>query len=50
MTKCYPLGEHARDEIRTRTGKKLDDLTLERLRAGEVGPEDLTIHPDTLRA
>ena len=48
-TKRYPLGEHARDKVRSRTGKSLDELTLENLRAGKVGAEDLTIHPDTLR-
>ena len=51
MTKMqYPLGEHARGEAVSRSGKALDELTLERLRAGHVAPEDLTIHPQTLRA
>jgi len=46
----YPLGEHARDEITTATGKPLAELTLEAVRAGQVDPRDVTIHPDTLRA
>jgi propanediol dehydratase small subunit len=46
----YPLGEHARDQITTATGKGLDELTLEQIRAGNVAPEDFTIHPETLRA
>jgi propanediol dehydratase small subunit len=46
----YPLGEHARDEITTATGKPLADLTLDAVRAGQVDPRDVTIHPDTLRA
>ena len=46
----YPLGEHARDEITTATGKPLDELTLEAVRMGRVEPRDVSIHPDTLRA
>ena len=46
----YPLGEHARDEITTATGKPLAELTLEAVRTGQVDPRDVTIHPDTLRA
>jgi len=46
----YPLGEHKRDQVTSRTGRALDELTLEQVRAGAVGPEDLTIHPETLRA
>jgi len=46
----YPLGEHARERITSATGRPLDDLTLENIRAGEVNPGDFTIHADTLRA
>lgn len=46
----YPLGEHAREKILSRTGRPLADLTLENVRAGQVGAQDLSIHPDTLRA
>jgi propanediol dehydratase small subunit len=46
----YRLGEHERERVRSRTGKALDELTLEALRAGAVEPNDLTIHPETLRA
>jgi propanediol dehydratase small subunit len=46
----YPLGEHEKERIRSRTGRSLAELTLENVRAGQVGPEDLSIHPDTLRA
>ena len=45
----YPLGEHAREQVRSRTGRPLSDLTMENLRAGEIEPDDLGIHPDTLR-
>lgn len=46
----YPLGEHERERTISRTGKRLDDLTLADVRAGRVDPRDLSIHPDTLRA
>lgn len=44
----YPLGEH--EDVLSRTGRPLDEITLEAVRAGRVAPEDLTIHADTLRA
>jgi propanediol dehydratase small subunit len=46
---AYPLGEHERERITSRTGRALDELTLEQVRANAVEPEDLTIHPETLR-
>ncbi len=46
----YPLGEHERERIHSRTGRPLSELTLERLCAGEVVSDDLSIHPNTLRA
>lgn len=45
----YPLGEYARDRVRTRTGKPLNELTLENIINGQVEAADLSIHPDTLR-
>jgi len=44
----YPLGEHERDRVRSRTDRPLTDLTLERIRAGELGTNDFGIHPETL--
>lgn len=46
----YPLGEHEREKIVSRTGRPLADLTLENIRAGLVKANDFTIHPETLRA
>jgi len=46
----YPLGEHHADEIVSRTGRAPGELTLDAVRAGAVGHDDLTIHPETLRA
>ena len=36
------------DEIRALSGKPVDGLTAEAVRAGEVGVADLRIHPETL--
>jgi len=46
----YPLGEHARDQVRTRTNRPLDELTLENVRAGTLHTGDFGIHPETLLA
>jgi propanediol dehydratase small subunit len=48
-TTDYPLAEKRPDLARTRSGKKLDDLTLEALEGGEVAMEDLRITPEALR-
>lgn len=34
--------------LRAYSGRPLDSVTLESVRAGEVGADDLRIHPDTL--
>jgi len=44
----YPLSENARERILSRTGRSLEELTLENLRAGRVTAGDLSIHGDTL--
>lgn len=46
----YPLGEHERERITSRTGKKLADITLDEVMKGHIGPDDIKISPDTLRA
>jgi propanediol dehydratase small subunit len=35
-------------EIRALSGKPVENLTVEAVRAGEIGVADLRIHPDTL--
>ncbi|MDQ3559376.1 MAG: glycerol dehydratase, partial [Pseudomonadota bacterium] len=45
----YPIAEKRPELIRTRRGRRLDEITLDRLVAGEVGLEDLRITPDALR-
>jgi propanediol dehydratase small subunit len=47
-----PMSEVAREadvaEIRALSGKAVESLTVEAVRAGEIGVADLRIHPDTL--
>jgi propanediol dehydratase small subunit len=45
----YPLGTRRPDLVRTPSGRGLDELTLDAVRAGEVGPEELRATPETLR-
>jgi propanediol dehydratase small subunit len=44
----YPLGRHHRDRITTRSGRPLSDLTLDRVQAGDVRPDDVSVSSDTL--
>jgi propanediol dehydratase small subunit len=48
-TADYPLAEQRPDLVRTRSGKALDELTLDALEAGGVALEDLRITPEALR-
>lgn len=45
----YPLGETAAASIRARSGRPLEELSLERVRAGDLGGDDIAISADTLR-
>jgi len=45
----YPLAEKRPELIKGRGGKGLDDITLERLVAGDVSLDDLRITPAALR-
>jgi propanediol dehydratase small subunit len=45
----YPLASHRPELLRTPTGKRLDEITMEAVLAGEVSAEDLRIAPETLR-
>lgn len=44
----YPLGTQRSDLVRTPTGKRLEELTIEAVVSGELAAEDLRIAPDTL--
>ena len=46
--KDYPLAEKRPELIRTSTGKKLEDLTLENVLSGKITPQDVRITPDAL--
>ena len=45
----YPLGETQPERIRSHTGLPLSEITLEAIREGRVGPDDLIIHTETLQ-
>ena len=45
----YPLGVHEADTITSRTGKKLDQITLDEVRKGNVTSDDIKISAGTLR-
>ncbi|NYI89475.1 propanediol dehydratase small subunit [Amycolatopsis endophytica] len=45
----YPLAARRPELLKTPTGKRLDDLTMEAVLAGDVAAEDLRIAPETLR-
>lgn len=44
----YPLGQKRKDLIKTKTGKKLEDITIEEVLNGNVTPEDIKITPEVL--
>lgn len=45
----YPLGSRRPDLVRTPSGRSLDGLTLDAVRAGEIGADELRATPETLR-
>jgi propanediol dehydratase small subunit len=47
-TADYPLAEKSADRLKTPTGKKFGDVTLEAVMSGAVGPQDVRITPETL--
>lgn len=44
----YPLIEKRPELIRSKTGKKLEDITMENVIKGDIGIDDLSISKDTL--
>ena len=46
----YPLGEHEKEKITSRTGKKLTDITLDEVLKGHVAPDDIKISKEMLKA
>lgn len=45
----YPLGENERASITSKTGKKLDEITLEAVKRGDISGEDIKISKEMLR-
>lgn len=45
----YPLGTNAADTITSKTGKKLDQITLDEVKRGNVTAEDIKISSEMLR-
>lgn len=45
----YPLSDGGRDAVTTATGRRVSEITLDAVLAGEVGPQDVRISSETLR-
>jgi propanediol dehydratase small subunit len=45
----YPLGATSRGAVHTATGKNVSEITLDSVLAGELGPRDVAVAPETLR-
>jgi len=46
----YPIGENHADSVRSKTGKKLSDITLEEVKRGHVNADDIKISKEMLGA
>ncbi|MCY7008554.1 diol dehydratase small subunit [Fusobacterium simiae] len=44
----YPLSKNRTDLVKSATGKKLEDFTIENVMNGKIGAEDCRIAPETL--
>jgi propanediol dehydratase small subunit len=45
----YPLGSRRPDLVRTPSGLSLEEVSLDAVREGRIGPEELRATPETLR-
>ncbi len=45
----YPLGRYEADTIKSKTGKSLDQITLEEVKKGNVTADDIKISSEMLR-
>jgi propanediol dehydratase small subunit len=50
QNRSYPLSQNSRQELRSASGRPLEELSMEKVLAGEISPQDLRIHAETLRA
>ena len=46
----YPLGEHEKEQIRSKTGKKLTEITLDEVMKGHISSDDIKICKGMLKA
>ena len=46
----YPLGEHEKEKITSRTGKKLTDITLDEVMKNRFSADDIKISKEVLKA
>lgn len=46
----YPLGEHEKSSITSKTGKKLTDITLDEVMKNHVSADDIKISKEMLKA
>ena len=46
----YPLGEHEKERITSKTGKKLTDITLDEVMKDHVSSDDIKISKEMLKA
>ena len=44
----YPLGEYEKNSIRSKTGKKISDITIEEVKKGNVTADDIKISKEML--
>ena len=46
----YPLAEHEKERITSRTGKKFTDITLDEVIKDHIAPDDIKISKEILKA
>ena len=46
----YPLGEHEKERIYSKTGKKLTEITLDEVMKGHISSDDIKISKEMLKA
>mgnify|MGYP003299020828 CR=1 FL=1 len=46
----YPLGEYEKDSIKSKTGKKLTEITLDEVMKGHISSDDIKISKEMLKA
>lgn len=46
----YPLAEHEKENITSRTGKKFTDITLDEVIKDHIAPDDIKISKEILKA